>query len=131
MAGVGPHPRRVADVEFASEALRLLAAHDWPGNVRELRNVVGRALLDADGGVVGAAAVDAALARGGTALPRGPGSAPVGVASSGFCRERLLAVLDECGADTARVANALGVDRATVYRRMRQLGIPTPKRRRR
>ncbi|TNE50940.1 MAG: sigma-54-dependent Fis family transcriptional regulator [Deltaproteobacteria bacterium] len=32
-------------IQFSSEALRLLQSYSWPGNVRELRNVVERALV--------------------------------------------------------------------------------------
>lgn len=38
--------------EIQSEALGLLEAHDWPGNVRELENVLERAVLTAQSGVV-------------------------------------------------------------------------------
>ena len=37
---------------FSPEALDRLVAHTWPGNIRELRNVVHRAYLLSDGGVV-------------------------------------------------------------------------------
>src|SRR6187397_2113863 len=35
------------------DALKLLARHNWPGNIRELENVIERAVLLADGGLVG------------------------------------------------------------------------------
>ena len=38
--------------EFTSEALDLLTGYNWPGNVRELENVVERAVLLAEDGVV-------------------------------------------------------------------------------
>lgn len=37
---------------LSEEACRALVAHSWPGNVRELRNVVVKAALCSDGGVV-------------------------------------------------------------------------------
>ncbi len=39
------------------QAMAILEAHDWPGNVRELENVVERAVLLAEGGVIGPEAI--------------------------------------------------------------------------
>ena len=37
---------------ISDEGLEKLRSHDWPGNVRELENVVQRALLLSDGGLI-------------------------------------------------------------------------------
>ena len=39
-------------VRLSPDALRALEAHTWPGNVRELKNVLERAALLCDGGVI-------------------------------------------------------------------------------
>jgi transcriptional regulator with PAS, ATPase and Fis domain len=46
--GRGPSHKRMA----SREALAKLEAYPWPGNIRELRNVLERACLLADGGVI-------------------------------------------------------------------------------
>ncbi len=38
--------------QFSPEAMELLTSHEWPGNVRELENVVERAVVTAQGGVI-------------------------------------------------------------------------------
>jgi two-component system response regulator AtoC len=38
--------------KVSEEALDMMLAHDWPGNVRELENVVERAIVTSQGGVV-------------------------------------------------------------------------------
>ncbi len=43
---------------FAPDALAAIDGHDWPGNVRELENRVKRAVIMADGKLVGAADLD-------------------------------------------------------------------------
>ncbi len=45
--GSSKHP-----VSVEPEAMARLQAHDWPGNIRELRNVLDRARLFADDGIV-------------------------------------------------------------------------------
>ncbi len=42
------------DIGLSEEALDVIASYPWPGNVRELKNVLERAFICADGGVVGA-----------------------------------------------------------------------------
>ncbi|HWH50903.1 MAG TPA: sigma-54 dependent transcriptional regulator [Gemmatimonadaceae bacterium] len=102
----------------AARAIELLQSHDWPGNVRQLRLAVEAAHV-IGGGVIDADAVQAVLA------PRSPAtqSAPSPVYLE---RERLVAALSAACGDTELAAERLGVHRATIYRRMRRLGIPVP-----
>lgn len=99
--------------DFTEAALSLLQAEPWPGNVRELRHVVERAAVLSTTQVIGRTAVAAALQSG--REPSRPRDA--------FARRRLLDLLARCHWDTMRVAMHLGVHRATVYRRMKRLGI--------
>ncbi|MBC2834783.1 sigma 54-interacting transcriptional regulator [Paragemmobacter straminiformis] len=48
-------PEGTALPMLSAEAIATLMAHDWPGNVRELENVIQRALVMQDGGVIEAA----------------------------------------------------------------------------
>ena len=104
-------------VQFGPDALDLLQQHEWPRNVRQLRHAVERAIALHDRSVIDAAAVSTALSR--------PGQPPVAPGAA-LERSRLCVLLDAVGWDTARVALELGVNRATVYRRMTRLGISVP-----
>jgi DNA-binding NtrC family response regulator len=106
-------------VVIASRALDILQSHVWPGNVRELRLVVEAAIV-IGGGVVDVDAVRTVLA------PKGR-SAVAGLESPSYLeRQRLVAALAAAAWNTERVAEHFGVHRATIYRRMRRLGIPVP-----
>jgi transcriptional regulator with PAS, ATPase and Fis domain len=102
---------------LAPAARRLLLAHRWPGNVRELENVLTKAVLMADGGVLGAADVD----------PSGAPGAPVVPASRAAFRgeeaERMLAVLRACKWNVSEACRTLGMSRATLYRRLKRAGV--------
>src|SRR5262249_34220642 len=110
--------RRLA---FSPEAEAALAAHPWPGNVRELENAVER-------GVV--------LARGEQVAPEDlllfeATSSPVAAAPGGTLHDaidhataaRIRAALEAAGGNRAEAARALGIDRTTLYRLMRRVGV--------
>jgi DNA-binding NtrC family response regulator len=104
---------RDQDTVIASAALRALQAHTWPGNVRELRHVI-EASIALSNGVVREEDVSALI------QPRTFDSAERRLAQHG---KDLLEQLDRCAWDVDEVASELGVHRATVYRRLRRLGV--------
>jgi transcriptional regulator with GAF, ATPase, and Fis domain len=108
-------------VRWSSDALRALQDYDWPGNVRELKHAVERVIAFADGPVIGAADVR----RHSDTL----GALAAESAWDERRRDELREVLRSVNWDTGKAAAILGVDRTTVYRRMRRLGISIPQRR--
>ncbi len=103
-------------VRFSPEALALLLAHDYPGNVRELFNLVERGVILCKGDEITSALLPPEL-TGGKAPPplsRRPGPPP---------RETLLQVLREHGGNRSRAAQALGVNRTTLWRWLKRSNI--------
>jgi transcriptional regulator with PAS, ATPase and Fis domain len=118
-------------VSVQPEAMAQLQAHDWPGNIRELRNVLDRARLFADDGIVrvehlpestsasslGGAPQRPIATRPAAALaaavppPGGIGDAELGLlaASSNVTRKEL--------------ARQAGLSERTLYRRLKALGL--------
>ena len=109
-----------------AEALAMLRAYEWPGNVRELRNVVERVVIMAPGPVV--TARDLAFLDTTAARPPSP-SVPVrpGLrlleARDRFERDYILRVLADQQGNITRAADALGLERSNLYRKMRAFGI--------
>jgi DNA-binding NtrC family response regulator len=103
---------------FSPEASRALQQYQWPGNVRELRNVVERAVLLAVGEVIEA----------GDLRLQHSGSAPPSLESMSLeDAERALirSALRRHEGSAAEAAQALGLSRSAMYRRMEKLGIRT------
>ncbi len=97
-----------------SDAARdALLAHPWPGNVRELKNVMARAALLAGDGPV----LPMHLQIEATARP----TAARDLDEPG--RDAVLAALAEAHGVVSRAAQALGLSRQALYRRMERYGL--------
>jgi DNA-binding NtrC family response regulator len=108
---------------ISDEALRLLMDHDWPGNVRELENAVERALVSCKSGVL--AAEDFAFLRPAAAFPGGPGLAlPAGLTLQEIEKQYIAATLQRTQGNIKAAADALGIDRSTLYEKIRRYEIP-------
>jgi len=111
------------------EVLELLAAHPWPGNVRELENLVQRALVDL-GGLADAEGIARLLrARDGAGASGGPVERRRPTVGDDLTIEELErlhieAVLEKTGGNKSRAAEILGIERKSLYRKARRLGIP-------
>ncbi len=113
------------------EAMRCMMEHSWPGNIRELENVLERGVVCARGSVLAAADLpDEVREPSGEAAGAGipapePARAekrPSGEALSGE-REQLLRTLEEHRWNRGAAAAALGMDRSTLWRKMKRFGI--------
>ena len=120
---------------FSEEASRKLVEYDWPGNVRELRNVCEYAVIVCDDDVVEARHL-ALGEHGGDAEPATAATS----ASAGDrlqLRDRSLKsaeedlirlVLGETRFNITRAARLLGINRSTLYTKMRGMGLDAPER---
>ena len=103
-------------VGFESAALRAITEHAWPGNVRELDHAVERAVLMAQGSEV--KAVDLGL------RPAGEGPTRLDEMSledvECFLIKKALARFD---GNVSRAADALGLSRSALYRRLQRYGL--------
>ena len=114
---------------FEKEALEALAKRRWPGNVRELQNLVERVLLMSSGPVVRAADLppeDGPAASRGPARPASdevPAHATLAEAREAFEKRYLARVLAETKGNVSRAAERLGLDRTTLHRKMKALGL--------
>ncbi len=103
---------------FEDAALARLMAHDWPGNVRELENAVERAM------VVGAppAIREQDLPLKPVAIPGQP--PPLGETSlEAVERSHIQRILDKHEGNVTRAARELGIDRVTLYNKIRKYGL--------
>jgi two-component system response regulator AtoC len=112
-------------------AVAALMAYPWPGNVRELENVIERALILARGVTLTAADLDfgrrpaPAAAAQAPALPDAGGDAGRSLYKRLSEQERneIVAAVERSQGNIAHAARALGINRSTLYYRMRKHGL--------
>ena len=114
---------------FEPEALEVLAKRRWPGNVRELQNLVERVLLMSPGPVVRAADLPPEDRPAALRAPPHAASdefvsyATLADAREAFEKRYLARVLADTKGNVSRAAERLGLDRTTLHRKMKALGL--------
>ena len=105
---------------FASEAMRVLMTHSWPGNVRELENAVEHALTMGGGEVLTLDDLPSSV----TSPERDIVEEAVldNLPLADVERRYIIKVLEKMGGHQIKTAQILGIDRRTLYRRLRQYG---------
>ena len=117
---------------ISRQARQALLDYHWPGNVRELRNILERAAILCDGGLI--AAEHLALAppstRPSTIASPASSAAPVVSASAAAAsdlksmeRTLIAKALNEAHFNKSEAARALGLTRAQLYVRLRKHGL--------
>jgi len=95
----------------------LFRTYPWPGNVRELRNVVEYAYAVGDGELLTATELPPELRGVQPARQAQPGTA------EDLERERILEALRRSGGRKGEAAELLGINRSTLWRKLRELRI--------
>ena len=112
------------DIEgFTDEAVEVLRLHRWPGNVRELQNVVERAVLLGRNRTVGVEDFPPSISSvAPSSMPRETGQR-LKDALAGPERQIILEVLESNNWNRNLTASILGINRTTLYKKMKRLGL--------
>jgi two-component system response regulator HydG len=107
------------------EAEQQLLGYDWPGNVRELENAMQAAVALASGGRIGLEELPTTV-RARRGAPAANTDRPTTLEE--VERRHIEIVLKAVGWNKARAARKLGIDRATLYRKLSRFGLDRPAR---
>lgn len=108
---------------FSNDAIHLLQQYDWPGNVRELQNVVERAVLLGKGSSVQVDDLPSHLIAHRPSLPRPVSGRTLKEALEEPERRIILEVLEQYNWNRNLTADSLGINRTTLYKKMKRLGL--------
>lgn len=102
-----------------TSALEVLLRYDWPGNVRQLKNLIEEAVVLHDGERLEASMLTDELSRPG----RTAAAEPTWSAEDLVEKASLEEALETAEHQPEVAAEALGISRATIYRRMKKYGL--------
>jgi transcriptional regulator with GAF, ATPase, and Fis domain len=106
--------------EMSPQARGKLAAYAWPGNVRELRNVIERAVILCDGGVITREHLPLAVVA--DARSEAAAAVSLGLSHAGTLdateREMIVQALTRAGNNKSKAARLLGLTRAQLRSRI-------------
>jgi DNA-binding NtrC family response regulator len=103
---------------ISPQALNYLKSRSWPGNVRELRNVIMRAISQANQPTI--ELKDLGIED---ALHPGQDPPPEPLSLRLIEKRHIAAVLEQCQGDAREAARVLGVSRSTLYRKLAAHGL--------
>ncbi len=112
--------KNIKDIDY--EAMQALLAYEWPGNIRELRNTIERAVVLADGEII---TIHDLPDKFRTLDIEGVSTSSLRQALDNFEREYIRRSLAENKGNKEMASEKLGVDLATLYRKLKKLKIET------
>jgi DNA-binding NtrC family response regulator len=109
---------------ITDDAMVTLERYHWPGNVRELQNVMERAVLLGKGPVITLADLPMEVRGNGGVVVSAPiGQKTLKEALEGPERQIIREVLEANGWNRNATADQLGINRTTLYKKMKRLGL--------
>ena len=102
---------------ISPQAIALLVRYDWPGNVRELENVIERAVVVTKHNIIQPEDLPAHIQSFQESKGMGPRSLKE------MEREHIQRTLEENKWNISQTSKVLGIDRSTLYKKIRQYGL--------
>jgi DNA-binding NtrC family response regulator len=114
------HGKKVSGV--GADVMELLRSYPWPGNVRELRNVLERAAIASDRGIIGRQHLPSDFGHAAATVAAGLNGIrfPVGTTVDDMERELILQTLAATSQNKTRAAELLGISLKTLHNKLKE-----------
>ncbi|MBU1062379.1 MAG: sigma-54 dependent transcriptional regulator [Candidatus Omnitrophica bacterium] len=110
-------------IDISQEAMDMLEKNDWPGNVRELENVIERAIVLTRNNKISKDVLPEALHKNHMAPGKGKNNATLKESLEEPEKYMILKVLQDAGGNKKKAALKLGINRTTLYNKMKKYKI--------
>jgi len=107
---------------WSEAAIATLEGYGWPGNVRELRNVIEHALVLGDGPIIEPSDLPHDVTGHQPAEPTDGGTVTLPMDLATLEQHAIQAALDHTGGNRTKAAALLGINRVTLYKKLRTKG---------
>ena len=107
-------------IGFDDRACRLLQDYSWPGNLRQMKNTIRRATLLAEGPYI--TPDELSELKDPASAPPMP-SATLPLRNEETEKQHIIEALRQTGHNKSRAAVLLGIDRKTLYNKLKLYGI--------
>ncbi len=97
-------------IEFSPEATNAILKYDWPGNLRQMKNIIKRATLIAQGNTISIEDLGSEFCNPQPSLA---------LRNEETERELIIKALNTCNNNKAQAARLLGIDRKTLYNKLK------------
>jgi two-component system response regulator HydG len=109
-------------LEIDAGAIKALSRYSWPGNIRQLKNVIEQTVVLTSGRVIRAADLPEQIVSGEALSSMRPaGETTMKALQESAVREALV----QARGNKSRAAQALGISRKALYKKLKDGGIPT------
>lgn len=110
--------------EISKDAIAVLERYNWPGNVRELKNLIERLFIMTLSKVITPEDLPSYISTGEEVLPVTVLSKDtLKEARKDFEKEFILKKLEEFNGNISKTADAIGIERSHLYRKIKEFGI--------
>jgi DNA-binding NtrC family response regulator len=107
-------------LEIDAGAIKALSRYSWPGNIRQLKNVIEQTVVLTSGRLIRAADLPEQIVSGEALSPmRAAGETTMKALQESAVREALV----QAGGNKSRAAQALGISRKALYKKMKDGGM--------
>ena len=114
------HGKKVSGV--GADVMELLRSYPWPGNVRELRNVLERAAIASERGIIGRQHLPSDFGHAAATVAAGLNGIrfPIGTTVDDMERELILQTLAATSQNKTRAAELLGISLKTLHNKLKE-----------
>jgi transcriptional regulator with PAS, ATPase and Fis domain len=109
--------------KISEDAMEILLNHDYPGNVRELENIIEHALIICQGNMIERKHLPLNLQEKRVHEIQGVGGIDLGEEIGASENDMIRAMLKKYGWNRGKTAQALNINRTTLWRKMKKYNI--------